>query len=374
MPSADLLEHLSVIRDPRIDRNKKHDLHEMLFVAVCAVISGAEGWSDIVEFAESKRDWLRRFVKLEHGVPVDDTFARVLSRISPRALQECFVNWTRSVFEASEGEVIAIDGKTARRSHDRRHGRGPLHCVRAWATEAGMALGQVATDVKSNEITAVPELLRQLELSGAIVTLDAIGCQKDVAAQIVEQGGDYVLAVKANQPALYEAVSDFFETAQAHDFAGVEVTTHEQADSGHGRVETRHCWACGHLDSLPGAEHWAGLASIVMVESEREANGQRSRERRYFISSLPPQAEAIARTVRAHWEIENGLHWVLDVTFREDESRIRRGHGAENFSTLRQVALNLLKRESSNISMRKKRIRAGFNDTFREQVIQAAAI
>lgn len=374
MPSESLLDHLSVIRDPRLDRNKKHDLHEMLFVAICAVISGAEGWSDIVEFAESKKHWLRRFVKLDNGVPVDDTFARVLSRISPRALQECFVNWTQAVFELTEGEIVAIDGKTARRSHNRRQNEGPLHCVRAWATRAGMALGQVSTGAKSNEIKAIPELLRQLELKGAIVTLDAMGCQRAVAGQVVEQGADYVLAVKANQPGLQEAVKDFFETAHAHEFAHLEVSYHEQVESGHGRVETRRCWACDDLQSLPEPQKWRGLRSIAMVESEREIDGHSSRERRFFISSLPPEAEPIARAVRAHWEIENGFHWVLDVTFREDESRIRRGHGAENFSTLRTVAVNLLKQEPSKRSIRKKRVRAGFSDEFREQVLTAARV
>lgn len=373
MPS-DLLEHLSVIRDPRIDRNKKHDLHEMLFVAVCAVISGAEGWSDIVEFAESKEQWLRRFVKLDNGIPVDDTFARVLSRISPSALQESFVSWTRAVCRLTDGEVVALDGKTARRSHNRRSGEGPLHCVRAWATGAGMALGQVSTEAKSNEITAIPRLLRQLELKGAIVTIDAMGCQRAVAEQIVEQGADYVLSVKANQPGLHEAIRDFFETAYAHEFANVELTYHEQVEGGHGRIETRRCWACSDLQSLPLPEQWRGLRSIAMVESEREAEGKSTRERRYFISSLPPEAEPIARAVRAHWEIENGLHWVLDVTFREDESRIRRGYGAENFSTLRTVALNLLKQEPSKRSIRKKRVRAAFSDDFREDILRAARV
>jgi predicted transposase YbfD/YdcC len=374
MPSPNLLEHLSVIRDPRIERNKKHDLSEMLFVAVCAVISGAEGWADLVEFAESKLEWLRRFVRLEHGIPVDDTFARVLSRIAPGALAQCLAGWARVVAGVREGEVIAIDGKTLRRSHDRRRGLGPLHLVRAWATEAGVALGQVKTAEKSNEITAIPELLRQLELRGAIVTLDAMGCQREVAAQIVAQGGDYVLAVKANQPGLEEAVVEFFETAQAHGWSGVEVSVHEAPDSGHGRVERRRCWACGQLASLPQVERWAGLRSFALVESERHVGAQVTRERRYFISSLAPDATAISRAVRAHWEIENGFHWVLDMTFREDDSRIRRGHGAENFATLRQFALSVLKRESTAISIRKKRIRSGFNDAFREQVLVAAAV
>ena len=374
MSSLDLLAHLSVIRDPRIDRNKKHDLSEMLFVAVCAAISGAEGWSDIVEFAEAKEDWLRRFVRLENGIPVDDTFARVLSRIAPQALQACLMKWTQALHTRVAGEVIAIDGKTVRRSHDRRHHRGPLHLVRAWATEAGLALGQVATEVKSNEIVAIPVLLRYLELKGAIITIDAMGCQRDIAAQIIEQGGDYVLAVKGNQGSLHDSIVDFFETARVNDFSGVAHTYYEQTDAGHGRVEVRRCWASEHLEGLAHREQWAGLQSIAMVEGERHIAGKVSIERRYFITSLPAQAEPIARAVRAHWQVENGCHWVLDMTFREDDSRIRRGDGAENFSTLRHFALNLLKQHAPKLSVRKKRIRAGFSDPFREQLLASAII
>ena len=374
MASEDLLTHLSVIRDPRIDRNKKHDLTEMLLVAVCAAISGAEGWADIVEFAEAKEEWLRRFVRLENGIPVDDTFARVLSRIAPHALQACLVKWTQTLCERGAGEVIAIDGKTVRRSHDRRHSRGPLHLVRAWATEAGLALGQVATEVKSNEIAAIPVLLGYLELKGAIITIDAMGCQRSIAAQIVEQGGDYVLAVKGNQANLHESIVDFFDTAGANHFRDVRHTYYEQTDAGHGRVEVRRCWASEHLEGLAHCEQWSGLRSIAMVEGERHIGGKISIERRYFISSLAARAEPIARAVRAHWQVENGCHWVLDMTFGEDDSRIRRGDGAENFSTLRHFALNLLKQHAPKLSVRKKRIRAGFSDLFREQLLARAVI
>ena len=369
MSSVDLLEHLSVIGDPRIERNKKHDLSEMLFVAVCAAISGAEGWSDIVEFAEAKEEWLRRFVRLDNGIPVDDTFARVLSRIARSALQECLVKWTQSLCDGSAGEVIAIDGKTVRRSHDRRGGRGPLHLVRAWATEAGLALAQVATEVKWNEIVAIPVLLRYLELEGAIITIDAMGCQREIAAQVVEQGGDYVLAVKGNQASLHEAIVDFFGAARSHNFREVAHTYYTQTDSGHGRVEVRRCWASAHLDGLPHRDPWAGLQSIAMIEGERHVDGKVSVERRYFITSLVAAAEPIARAVSAHWQVENGCHWLLDMTFREDDSRIRRGHGAENFSTLRHFALNLLKQHEPKLSVRKKQIRAGFSAHFREELL-----
>lgn len=278
----------------------------MLFVASCAVISGAEGWADIVEFAESKPDWLHRFVKLDNGIPVDDTFARVLSRLSPQALHTCFLSWTQALNVNSDGLMIAIDGKTVRRSHNRREGRPALHLVRAWAIEAGIALSKVATEVKSNEITALPELLRQLELTGAVLTIDAMGCQRAVAEQINAQKGDYVLALKGNQSTLNDAVRDYFATAKAHDFQGVDFTYHESLNTGHGRIEQRRCWACADLSTLPQPTQWAGLRSIIMVESERHIDDKVTTEQRLFISSLKPNADKIAPAIRAHWEIENG--------------------------------------------------------------------
>lgn len=372
MSHHDLLKHLSVVPDPRVDRNKRHALSEMLFVAVCATISGAEGWSDIVEFAENRLAWLRQFVRLENGIPVDDTFARVLSSLNPKALNACFLGWLEALREARDGRVIAIDGKTLRRSHDRKRGRDPLHLVRAWATEEGMALGCVKTDQKSNEIKAIPQLLRQLELRGAIVTIDAMGCQREIAEQIVSQHGDYVLAVKDNQPQLHEAIRSFMETAEGHGLSTVAHGYHESTDTGHGRVEVRRCWAFDQLECLPAPARWAGLRSFAVVENECHRAGAVTRERRCFIASVAADASQIARAVRSHWEIENGFHWVLDVTFREDDSRIRRGHGAENFSAMRALAISLLKREPTRISIRKKRIRAALNDSFRTQVLEAA--
>jgi predicted transposase YbfD/YdcC len=239
---------------------------------------------------------------------------------------------------------------------------------------AGIALGQVATEVKSNEITAIPELLHQLELKGAVVTIDAMGCQRAVAEQIAGQKGDYVLALKGNQSTLNEAVREYFATAKAHQFQDVDFTYDESLNTGHGRIEKRRCWACADLSTLPEPTRWAGLRTIIMVQSERHIGDKVTTEERFFISSLKPNAEKIAPAIGAHWEIENGLHWVLDVTFGEDDSRIRRGHEAHNFSTLRQMALSVLKREPTKISIRKKRIRAGYNDRFRDQVLASARI
>lgn len=372
MPHHELLKHLSLVPDPRVDRNKRHDLSEMLFVAVCATISGAEGWSDIVEFAENRLTWLRQFVRLDNGIPVDDTFARVLSSLNPKALNECFLGWLEGLREVRGGRVIAIDGKTLRRSHDRKRGRHPLHLVRAWATQEGMALGCVKSEQKSNEITAIPQLLRQLELVGAIVTIDAMGCQREIAEQIIAQRGDYVLAVKDNQPQLHDAIRSFMDTAETHALGGVEHSYHEDTDTGHGRVEVRRCWAFEQLECLPQPQRWAGLRSFAVVENECHRDGVVTRERRCFIASVAGDAAQIARAVRSHWEIENAFHWVLDVTFREDDSRIRRGNGAENFAAMRALAVSLLKREPTKISIRKKRIRAALNDDFRLQVLEAA--
>jgi predicted transposase YbfD/YdcC len=371
MPTLNLLEHLSQLPDHRVAKKTLHRLDEMVFVAICAVISGAEGWSDIVEFAHNKLEWLRRFVRLENGIPVDDTFARVLSVVSPKAFAECLFAWTQSLSEHCPGKVVAIDGKTARRSHDRKNQRNPLHLVRAWSTAQGIALGMVKTDTKSNEITAIPELLALLELKGAIVTLDAMGCQTAIAEQIVRQGGDYLLAVKDNQPSLHEDLRDFFATAQEHQFSQVAHSFAEEVDGGHGRVETRRCWASECLQTLGTAERWFGLKSIVMIERERFVGGATSLEQAYYITSLPANAPQIAQAARSHWGVENSCHWVIDVTFNEDQCRIRRGEGAHNFALLRQFGLNLLKQEKSKVSIRRKLFRAGLNDNFRLQVLVA---
>jgi predicted transposase YbfD/YdcC len=372
MPTLNLFERLSTLPDHRVQKKTLHRLDEMAFVAICAVISGAEGWSDIVEFAHAKLAWLKQFVRLEKGIPVDDTFARVLSVLSPKAFTECLLAWTQDLAAHCPGEVIAIDGKSARRSHDRKHRRNPLHLVRAWATTQGVALGMVKTEAKSNEITAIPELLKLLELKGALVTIDAMGCQTAIAEQIVRQGGDYLLAVKENQPSLHEAIRDFFETGRAHQFSGIEHSFSEHVDADHGRVEIRRCWASECLQTLDNPSRWFGLKSIVMIERERMVDQKVSLEQAYYLTSLPAHAEKLAQGARAHWSVENSCHWVIDVTFNEDQSRIRRGEGAHNFAVLRQFALNLLKLDKSKASIRRKLFRASLNDDFRLQVLAVA--
>ena len=373
MATLNLLESLRALPDPRVAKKTRHRLDEMVFIAICAVISGAQGWSDIVEFAETKADWLRRFLRLENGIPVDDTFARVLSVLSPKAFAECLLSWTQALAAAGPGGVIAIDGKTARRSHDRRRRQNPLHLVRAWAIDQGLALGLVKTEAKSNEITAIPDLLELLELKGALVTIDAMGCQTAIAQQIVDQGGDYLLAVKDNQPTLHADLQDFFASAKAHGFAGVAHDFAETVDADHGRIETRRCWVSECLATITDAERWIGLKTLVLIERERIVGAAVSREQAFYISSRPADARRLGQAARDHWGIENGCHWVIDVTFNEDQSRIRRGHGAHNFAILRQSALNLLKQEKSNGSLRRKVIRAGLSDDYRLQVLGGAA-
>ena len=363
-----LIEHFSKLEDPRVERNKKHELIDVIVLCVCAVLSGAEGWCDIEEFGRTKLDWLRRYVPLANGIPVDDTIARVISALSVSGFQECFLSWMEDVVKLSDGEIVAVDGKTHRRSHDRKRGVKALHMVSAWACRNGVVLGQVKTDEKSNEITALPQLLAKLELKGCIVTLDAMGCQRAIARQVKEGGGDYVLTLKRNQPELDREVREYFEMAEEEDFDRPEIAHEATSEEGHGRIEHRSYFLSTDLSSLSGVEKWSGLKAIGMVESERHSGGRVSMEQRYFITSLG-DVKLFQQAVRSHWGIENGLHWRLDVTFREDESRIRRGNGAHNIGMIRHVAMNLLKRDKTKISYRRKRIRAAFDDDFRDKLL-----
>lgn len=368
--SSSLEEFFSSIEDPRVDRHKKHKLLDIIILTLCAVISGAEGWEAIEQFGEDKQDWLKKWIALENGIPSHDCIARVIARILPAQMTECFIAWTQSVAKITDGEVVAIDGKTARHSYGKDK-LGAIHMVSAWANKAGMSLGQVKTAAKSNEITAIPMLLEMLEIKGCIVTIDAMGCQTDIAAKIVEKKADYVLAVKDNQALLHEAIADYFQEAiVANNPSLCQLQQQEDTNADHGRIEIRRCYLSTCLDTLPEVSRWKGLKSIGMVESERIVNGKTSLERRHYICSLT-EVKPFADAARAHWGIENSLHWVLDVTFREDDSRIRTGYAPENFNIVRQLAINLLKKEPSKLSMKRKRFRASLSDKFREEVIFA---
>lgn len=357
-----LLSHFEGVEDPRDNRGKEHLLLDIIVIAICAVISGGENWEDIALFGKSKQEWLGTFLELPNGIPCDDTFARVFARLNPQQMQTSFISWVKSVNQSLKGEVIAIDGKTLRHSYDRGADKGAIHMVSAWASANRLVLGQRKVNDKSNEITAIPELLKILEINGCIVTIDAMGCQKEIVSQIVQQGGDYVLALKGNQGELFEDVQWLFEQAATTDFLDVEHDFCQSIDKGHGRLEIRRCWTLSNLDYLVQLPLWSGLQTIALVQSERRINGKVSTENRYYISSLPCQAALIANAVRTHWSIENCLHWVLDVSFHEDASRIRKNNSPENMTMLRHFALNLITRDkSSKSSIRAKRKKAAWD-------------
>ena len=367
--STNLLDHFSSLKDPRIERKKLHQLPDIIFLAISATLSLAEGWEAIAEFGENKLEWLRRFVPLANGVPSHDCIAYVISRLPPQEFQRCFISWVNAMKEDVGLEIVAVDGKTARGSHDRKNNKKPLHMVSAWGCANRLVFGQEVTDEKSNEITAIPKLLALLELKGCIVTIDAMGCQRDIAEQIIDQGGDYSLGLKGNQGALHEATEDFFKTAREADFKGVECSYHEEVDKDHGRLETRRYWITEELCTLPKTELWKGLRSIGMVEREYWQNDKQVIEQRYFINSFKADANVFASAVRGHWGIENQLHWCLDVTFREDKSRIRKGNAPANMTTLRHICLNLFQKQGEKLSVNKKRQRSAWNDDFRAKVL-----
>ena len=369
-PKISLANHFKDIEDPRIERSKDHLLIDILTIAILAVICGADGWVGIETYGQAKHTWLKTFLALPNGIPSHDTFSRVFARLEPEQLQGCFLSWVRSVSRITEGEVIAMAGKTVRRSYDAGKEKGAIHRVSAWASQNRLVLGQRKVDAKSNEITAIPELLKVLDLHGCIVTLDAMGTQKTIAHQIIEQGGDYVLALKGNQGHLFEDVQQIFEQAQSKNFEGIDYDVYETCDAGHGRIETRRCWSLGQVEWLIDAEKWTGFTSMAMVESLRQCDGKTSRERRYYISSLTPDAQRLAESIRTHWSIENPLHWVLDVAFREDECRIRSGHAPENFTLLRHLALSALNQEkTAKVGVKNKRLRAGWDDDYLLKVL-----
>lgn len=371
MPKS-LVDHFADLPDPRVKRSRRHELRDILVLCVLAVLCGADCVVDIEEFGKAKKDWLVKTLGLQHGIPSHDTIGRVLAALSPIEFAERFVAWAGELSGVLDNEVVAIDGKTMRRSLDSVKGRGPIHLVSAWATKNRLALGQVKTDEKSNEITAIPELLKVLDLSGCIVTIDAMGCQRAIAEQIVEGGADYMLMLKANHPNLHDEVVQFFHDGIVTNFEEFEFDYVEHTEQGHGRTETRRVWTCSDIEWLPGREAWKDLNSIVCVEATR-AIGQKppAIHRRYYLSSIKePTAAQAAAIVRAHWGVENGLHWVLDIAFREDESRVRSKHAAENFGLIRKFALNMLKRErSARIGIKGKRLKAGWDNDYLKKVL-----
>lgn len=368
-----LVEALQTVPDPRRQcHNLLHRLVDVLAIGFCGVLCGCEDFVEIEEFGRSKADFFRRFLELGNGIPSHDTFRRVFQAVRPEALQRCLIRWLSGLRQAvgpaaTGGEVVAIDGKTLRRTFDRTQGLDALHLVSAWATANGLTLGQVAVDAKSNEITAIPHLLELLDLKGCVVTIDAAGCQKEIAEQIVARGADYVLALKANHPTLHQQVADYFlQQTEAGGRSGV-VRHHRQVGTGHGRVETRDTYVAPVPAGWVSAGAWVGLASLILVvrQSVDRVSGRQSDEVRYFLSSLPATAKRLAAVVREHWQIENGLHWVLDVAFQEDRMRQRDRQGIENLALCNRLALSLLRQDQTvKAGIKCKRKTAGWNDNY----------
>jgi predicted transposase YbfD/YdcC len=364
--SASILDHFADLNDPRVERSRRHDLLDIIALTVCAVLSNCDSWEDIETYGNTKYDWLKTFLNLPNGIPSHDTIGRVFQRLDPTALRDCLLGWTAALARTNSGRVIPIDGKTLRGSLDRANGTSALHLVSAWAAELNLTLGQVATDAKSNEITAIPKLLQILDLEGAIVTIDALGCQKEIAAKIRDGKGDYVLQLKANHGKLYQAVQDAFldrlDCGTAAPTPPLSVFE-SPAETGHGRTEQRTVYALAVPEDLAGKDEWRDLRTLVLVFRERTVGAKTSEEFSYYLSSHRADAAEFARVIRLHWSIES-MHWVLDVTFHEDSSRVRAGHGAENFGLLRRLALSLLKQDDSKGSLKGKRLRAGWDNDF----------
>lgn len=373
MKQLRIQEHFVTLEDPRIERTKRHALMDIVVVAILAVIAGADGWDDIEQFADARLRWLKTFLGMRGGAPCADTFRRVFAAIDGDKFQHCVQGWMRELADGLKGKLVAIDGKTVRGSFG--DGRGPLHLVSAWVAENSLSLAQLAVEDKSNEIVAIPRLLELLDLRGATVTIDAMGCQKAIASAIVGRGADYVLSLKDNHPTLHAEVADFFEHAEKSGWRDTAHSTNATTDGGHGRVEVRRVWASDAIEWLDATEAWKGLRSVVMVERERMAGEKTSVERAYYLTSCAADAAKLGDIVRRHWSIENSLHWTLDVTFDEDSCRIRSKNGVQNFATLRKVALALLKREPSKakLSVAQKRKRAGYLTDYLLNVLDGAS-
>lgn len=366
-------KHFSVLKDPRVKLKTDHKLIDIIVIAICAVICGADAWTQIEEFGKSKLKWFKSFLELPNSIPSHNTFGRVFSIISAKLFQSCFQQWINDVFDITDGQVIPIDGKALKRSYNKKSDKPAIHMVHAWAATNGVLLGQLKTKEKSNEITAIPELLKLLEVKGCIVTIDAMGCQRDIAETIIEKKADYVLAVKGNQETLEEAIKTTFDEAMKHDFEGIKHSTNTTVDKNHGRSEVRICHVLPILYLFGAKEFkkkWKSLKSIVLIISERTVNEKKTVEHRFYISSLKPDAKKISSAIRQHWSVENLLHWSLDVAFKEDQSRVRIGQASENFSLLRKIALAHLKNETSlKGGIQTKRLRAGWDAKYLLKVL-----
>ncbi len=374
--SETIEQHFGDLTDPRIDRTKLHKLLDILVIAICAVIAGADNWKDIADFGQAKIDWFKTFLELPNGIPSHDTFNRVFARLDPQEFQNGFISWVSAVSEVIAGQVIAIDGKVLRRSHDRGIGKAAITMVSAWASANRLVLGQVKVDDKSNEITAIPQLLQALEVSGCIVTIDAIGCQTEIAETIIDQQADYVLSLKDNQGNLFEDVHLLFEDLEKSQYKAYTFDYHKTVNKNHGRLEIRECWTISDaevLRHLRGFMNWKNLLTVSRIRAQRLMGEESSCEDRYHIASITG-AKRVLWAVRSHWGIENELHWTLDIAFDEDRCRVRKDNGPENFAILRHIALNLLKHEKTcKRGIKGKRLLAGWKEDYLLKVLAGLA-
>lgn len=369
-----LFDAFADMEDPRMDRKKLYPLIEIIFLTICSVICGANHFTDVEDFGLASIDWLRKFLPFQNGIPSHDAIGYFFSKLDPEQFKKRFIAWIRSVAKITDGEVVAIDGKTLRRSHEKSSNKSAMHMISAWANGANLVMGQLKVDEKSNEITAIPRLLEMLDVSGCIITIDAMGCQKEIAQTIVERDADYVLALKGNQGTLHENVEMFFQDQIDRDFVDTPgVDTHKTVDTGHGRVEVREYWCVDSIDWLTESKDWKGLSAIGCARLTRTIDEETTRFDRYYILSNSMKAQSFGHAVRGHWGIENKLHWSLDMTFREDESRIRKASTPDNFAVIRHICVNLLKQEKTHKrGLQSKRFRASFDLQYREKVLKDA--
>jgi predicted transposase YbfD/YdcC len=371
-PKITIADHFKDLEDKRVERTKRHKLIDIVTIAICAVICGVDSWVLMEAYGKKKEEWLKQFLELPNGIPSHDTFARVFARIDPQQFQNCFLSWIKSINKITEGEVIAIDGKTLRHSYDKGKEKGAIHMVSAWATNNRLVLGQCKVEEKSNEITAIPELIKVLDIAGCLVTIDAMGCQKNIVESIVEKSGEYIIALKKNQSKLYKNVEAIFKEAIAKGFEGFNHSEFNTKENEHGRTEIRHYLMLTDIqEKIDPDKKWRNLQSLGMVEYVREVNEKTKVETRYYISSLTDNAKLLGESVRSHWGIENSLHWILDVALKEDDCRIRKDNAPQNFAVLRHIAVNALgKEKSQKLGIKNKQFCAGWDNEYLEKIIE----